>query len=75
MHCTKTNSYCYFIPNFIIIKLLFIFLCQTVNRSPAKNVNGRDNTESIDMEMSDEDAGPEFGGNLKLMLINLCQFS
>lgn len=46
-----------------------------MNRSPAKNLNGRDNTESIDMEMSDEDAGPEFEGNLKLIHIKLCQFS
>lgn len=35
------------------------------NRSPAKNHNGRDNTESIDMEMSDEDFDtmPDFQSN------------
>lgn len=36
------------------------------NRSPAKGQNGRDNNESIDMEMSDEDfdAAPEFQSNI-----------
>lgn len=35
------------------------------NRSPSKNHNGRDNTESIDMEMSDEDFDtmPDFQSN------------
>lgn len=38
------------------------------NRSPSKNVNGRDNTESIDMEMSDEDFDtvPDFQSNMRL---------
>lgn len=35
------------------------------NRSPSKTHNGRDNTESIDMEMSDEDFDtiPDFQSN------------
>lgn len=50
-------------------KLRFLFFSPfnvaAQNRSPAKNQNGRDNTESIDMEMSDEDFDtmPEFQSN------------
>lgn len=43
------------------------------NRSPAKGRNGRDNNESIDMEMSDEDfdAMPEFQST---QTTRLCRF-
>lgn len=44
---------------------IFFYFVVAQNRSPAKNHNGRDNTESIDMEMSDEDFDtmPDFQSN------------
>lgn len=63
------NVTCVCDANFdMYIKLnLQLLIVAAQNRSPAKNHNGRDNTESIDMEMSDEDFDtmPEFQSNFK----------
>lgn len=49
------ESFCFF----------FVLFSASQNRSPSKSHNGRDNTESIDMEMSDEDFDtiPDFQSN------------
>lgn len=43
----------------------------SLGRSPLKNHNGRDNTEAIDMEMSDEDYDtvPEFQSNFSFIFL------
>lgn len=43
------------------------------NRSPLKSHNGRDNTESIDMEMSDEDYDtvPDFQSNFRAFFLSI----
>lgn len=53
--------------------LFWFFFLVVQNRSPSKNVNGRDNTESIDMEMSDEDFDtvPDFQSNWRFKFVNL----
>lgn len=54
------------------LKIKFFFRSIAAqNRSPAKNHNGRDNTESIDMEMSDEDfdAMPDFQSNYIVLFL------
>lgn len=57
--CSTLNDY------FLVLTNYSLLSTATQNRSPVKNHNGRDNTESIDMEMSDEDFDtiPEFQSN------------